>query len=199
MWKLFYIILLPMICSPFHVMRDQQRIDIVWVNTSREYWAGDIETGWNDQRESKQTIDAALDWWEQKVNVDFQTYEYTITVDLDILAENVCRNRIPMPPVNVPTLYMIAYYPTYRMLNCDGTPVGDYGVGQYMLTSGFLVHDSPADQATIAHTLAHAFGAPDGHYDPRTYDIMDRDYYIEAYKQGFISDRIITALGAERK
>jgi len=182
-----------MISFPFPRMIGMQQINIVWVDTSRDHW--------KDTTEARETIQEALDWWERQIDVTFSTQEYSLTVDIDILALNVCKDTITMPAVSIPTLYMIAYEPTYRSLQCDGTDVGDGGIyGQrYILMSGYLIHDAKEYQATVAHTVAHLFGAQDTHMPPRTYDLMDRDYYIDAYKQGFISDTTITAIGAVRK
>ena len=169
-------------------MSGPQTINVVWVSTPR--------ASWGDTADARLALDAALRWWEARADVAFGTVETTMTTDVDVLTLNVCRDRgRSWLPVTIagPTLSMVAT--NGDGLLCDGAPVGDYNEGQRAIVWGLLVRDSPTDQATLAHTLAHLYGAADG----PSGDIMDKDVYVDSYRAGIIADSTWMAIGATRR
>lgn len=180
---------LPLLLIGAPRMTGPQTINIVWVSTPRDVWG--------DTSEARAALLVALSWWEARTDVAFTMAESEMTTDTDVLSLNVCDDHAWLSDPQPLTLYVVAATPTYRALDCDGRPVGDYNESSWAIVWGYLTGDDPVDQATLAHTLAHLYGAADTHTDPgRTYDIMDRDYYVAAYQTGYVADRTWQAIGA---
>ena len=181
-----------LLLSPPRMVGPQQ-VNVLWVSTPR--------TAWQDTDDARLALAAALRWWEARAVVSFTTVEMTMTIDTDMLALNVCRERSWLPPAPpTPTLYMIAT--DGAALDCDGVAVGDYTIGTQAIVWGWLIRDSPTDQATLAHTLAHLYGAQDTHAhdgQPGSGDIMDRNVYVDAYRQGIIAASTWQAIGAVKR
>ena len=172
-----------------------QYVNIVWVNTPQDTWNDE------DKDNNRRAINSALQWWEihtfhrsGTAFVTFYTTESNMLVDTDILSLNVCRDRSWLidKPIT-PTLYMIAVNPTYRALICDGVIVGDYNEEQWAIMWGGLIYDSPTDQAVVAHTVGHLYGAADG----PSQDIMDKDHFVQSYIGGIIAESTWKAIGYE--
>ncbi len=175
-------------------MDGQQQIAVVWVNTPRDAWTDD------GRALARSQIRAALDWWEVRADVAFATSERAITTTVDVLSLNACTDRSWLTDqADGPSLYLIAYKPTYRALTCDGVVVGDAGVSgdPRIAVSGYLP-ESSVSQAIIAHTVAHLYGARDTH-DPPSGDLMDRTCFVWAYEQGIVADQTWAAIGATRR
>jgi hypothetical protein len=49
--------------------------------------------------------------------------------------------------------------------------------------------------AGVAHTLGHLYGAPDG----PSGDIMDKDHFIQSYRDGLVAESTWDAIHAIRK
>lgn len=173
-------------------MAAQQPIAVVWVNTPRDQWSDD------GRALARSQIRAALDWWEVRAEVAFSTSERTITTTTDVLSLNACRDRAWLPDqVEAPVLYLIAYEPTHRALDCDGVVVGDVTeLGHMRAIVGGYLPESSTSQAVIAHTVGHIYGA--GHAES---GIMHRDGATmrDAYEAGIVDDATIAAIGATRR
>ena len=182
-------LLLPLILLSPPRMTGQQRLNVVWVSTPRDTWG--------DTADARAAIRAGLDWWQTLADVSFETTESELTTDTDVLALNVCRERAWLVDPQPLTLYVIAT--SGDALMCDGVAVGDYNEGAWAIVWGNLIGDSPTDGATIAHTVAHLFGAADTHAGQSggpTYDIMDRAVYVAAYRSGYVAPLTWAATGA---
>jgi hypothetical protein len=163
-------------------MHGPQPISVVWVSTPRD--------AWGDRTEARAVIMAGLRWWEARTDVVFTLVESELTVDADILSLNVCRDRSWLPGARaLPTLYVVAWEPTYRALDCDGVNVADWAEpGRAIVWGGARVDE-------IAHTVGHVYGASDGHEEARG-DIMDYRAMRGAYAEGRVSEATYREIGA---
>lgn len=161
-------------------------IHVVWVDTSRDRWS--------DKSGAYQVITDTLDWWTARSGISLTYTESAMTTDVDVNATNVCRDWDWTPnQIDGPTLLMVAYEPTLRILQCDGAPAGDATVPMLSIVWGGI------RAPELAHTIGHVYGAlhtTDG-------DIMDitpipelHNYvYWYAYADGIVSDRTRLAVG----
>lgn len=174
-------VLLPMLLTAQPRMTGQQQVAIVWVNTSHDTWQAPLPYD---------TLRNGFAFWERAVDVQFSTVEYTITVDVDVNALNSCRDWSWTPlTVTQPTLFMVAWEPTYRTILCDGVVVADVSViGQAIVWGGIR---SPE----LAHTIGHIYAAP------HSAGIMDKSGTAvwAAYAENDIRDDTIDAVGARRR
>lgn len=166
-------------------MQGHQTIHIVWVDTPRDYWT--------DTERARAGILAGLHWWEPLADVEFSTVESTMITSVDVLALNTCRDRSWLPESTYePTFYIVAAEPTYRALDCDGVNIGDYDEMDktraivWGYTEGNLLAE------VIAHTVGHLYGAPDG----PSRDIMDKNYFVQAYRDHVVVESTLRAIGA---
>lgn len=162
-------------------------VQIVWVNTS-------IDT-WLDRSYAYETITDTFDWYKRYTGVELHYVESTLYIDEDINALDACKDWSWTPEqIQGPTLYMIAWEPTYRMLKCENDDVGDATLMHRSIVRGGV---SPPE---LVHIISHLYGALFHTQNEDILDItptgdQDRYTYVKAYNQGIISDRTKLAIG----
>lgn len=162
-------------------------IQIIWVNTSRDWW--------NDRSDAYRVITDTFDWFDRYADVELYYKESFIDVDEDINALDACKDWNWTPKqLEHPTLLMVAWYPTQRVLTCGKDNVADSTVIHKSIVWGGI------RSSELAHTLCHLYGA---NFHTMNGDILDitptedkdRYMYIKAYQQGIISERTKLAIG----
>jgi hypothetical protein len=187
---LCYIIFLPLV-SGYNLppMRDNQVLQIVWVETTQEKWTAE------DKITARYEIDASLRWWENLVLVSYSTQESTYKTDVDILSLDVCHHREWLPVNSGLTFYMISTKPYNKPLVCDGVNVLDYTDNQGRAIYWGNLTSSILFRAGFVHTLGHLHGARDG----PSKDIMDKDVFIESYQNYTVAGSTLDAIRAFRR
>lgn len=193
MWLLLYIILLPFVSGMREIppMYGYQHAHVVWVATPTDYWRDE------DKDKAREELQKSMDWWSSLVQVEYSFDESDYPTDVDVYALDSCKDREWQPPSNGLTLFIVAAYPTQRLLLCGKDYVADVGEpwNQRIIIQGFTLPEIDLLAPIFAHSLGHLHGA----LDTNTHDIMDKDTFWYCYPQHCVADSTYVAIRATRR